>query len=191
MQNKEFDLQPILENELVKIIPLKEDDFEVLFNVASDRLIWEQHPNKDRYKREVFMNFFKGAIESEGAFMIFDKETGNAIGSSRYYGYNKEDRSVSVGYTFLAKDHWGTRYNRALKKLMLDHAFKYTDKVYFHIGAENIRSQKAIEKLGAEIIEEVEMEYYGEEKKLNFVYKISAEQWKRNHSCGSEVEQCK
>ena len=177
MQNTEFELQPTLGNELVKIIPLKEDDFEILFNVASDPLIWEQHPNKDRYKREVFMNFFKGAIESEGAFLIYDNETGKAIGSSRYYGYNKEDSSVSIGYTFLAKDHWGTRYNRALKKLMLDHAFKFVNKVYFHIGAENIRSQKAIEKLGAEKIEEVEMEYYGEEKKLNFVYQISAEQW--------------
>jgi RimJ/RimL family protein N-acetyltransferase len=174
----EFELRPILGNELVKIIPLKEDDFEILFNVASDPLIWEQHPNKDRYKREVFMNFFNGAIESKGAFLVFDKETDTPIGSSRYYGYNKEDSSVSIGYTFLAKDHWGTKYNRALKKLMLEHAFKFTDKVYFHIGAENIRSQKAIEKLGAGKIDEVEMEYYGEEKKLNFVYQISAEQWK-------------
>lgn len=177
MITKDFDLQPELENDLVRIKPLGEDDFEMLYKVASDPLIWEQHPNKDRYKREVFETFFKGAIESKGAFLVFNNQTGKPIGSSRYYGFNKEDCSVSVGYTFLAKDHWGTVYNSALKKLMLDHAFKYVSKVYFHIGAVNIRSQKAIEKLGAEKIDEVEMEYYGEEKKLNFVYQIEKEKW--------------
>lgn len=177
MNTKDFDLQPNLENDLVKIQPLRENDFEILYKVASDPLIWEQHPNKDRYKREVFENFFKGAIESKGAFLVYDKNTGEAIGSSRYYGFNKEEDSVSIGYTFLAKDHWRTLYNRALKKLMLGHAFKFVSKVYFHIGAVNIRSQKAIEKLGAEKIEEVEMEYYGEEKKLNFVYQIEKENW--------------
>ncbi len=148
-----------------------------MFNVASDPEIWEQHPNKDRYKKEVFMNFFTGAIESGGAFIVCDAESGKPIGSSRYYGYDREDDSVSVGYTFLAKDHWGTKYNRALKSLMLDHAFKFVSKVYFHIGAENIRSQKAIERLGAEKIGEKEMEYYGEEMKLNYIYKITSERW--------------
>lgn len=149
-----------------------------MFNVASDPQIWEQHPNKDRYKKEVFLNFFRGALESGGAFIVCDSETGKPIGSSRYYGFDREDNSVSVGYTFLAKDHWGTKYNRALKSLMLDHAFKFVSKVYFHIGAENIRSQKAIEKLGAEKIGEKEMEYYGEEMKLNYIYKITSERWR-------------
>lgn len=80
-----FELQPILENEYVKIIPLKNNDFEILYNIASDPLIWEQHPNKDRYKKEVFENFFKGAIESKGAFLILDNKTNMPIGSSRYY----------------------------------------------------------------------------------------------------------
>ena len=175
----DFELQPVLENDLVRIVPLKEDDFEKLYEVASDPMIWEQHPNKDRYKREVFEIFFKGAIESNGAFLVFDKRTGDSIGSTRYYGYDKDGSSVSIGYTFLGRDHWGTTYNRALKTLMLDHAFKFVNKVYFHIGAVNIRSQKAILKLGAEKIDEVEMEYYGEEKKLNYVYQIGDEQWSR------------
>jgi RimJ/RimL family protein N-acetyltransferase len=135
----EFELQPTLENEFVKIRPLKEDDFEALYKVASDPLIWEQHPNKDRYKRDVFQTFFKGAMESKGAFLVFDNKTGEAIGSSRFYGFDKEAKSVVIGYTFLAKDHWGTTYNRALKTLMLNHAFRFADKVIFHIGAYNIR----------------------------------------------------
>ena len=166
-----------MENDIIRIDPLKEDDFEKLYAVASDPVIWEEQSNKERYKREVFETFFKGAIESKGAFLVFDNRTGNPIGSTRYYGYDKEDSSVSIGYTFLARDHWGTTYNRALKTLMLDHAFKFVNKVYFHIGAVNIRSQKAIERLGAEKIDEVEMEYYGEEKKLNYVYQIDRNYW--------------
>lgn len=178
MKLQDFELQPVLENELIRIEPLKESDFETLYETASDPQIWKQHPNKDRYKREVFLTFFKGAIESKGAFLVYDKNTGRAIGSSRYYGYDKEESSVSVGYTFLAADHWGTVYNRALKTLMLDHAFKYVERVYFHIGAENIRSQKAIEKLGAKKVNEVEMEYYGEKKNLNYIYRITSGEWK-------------
>ena len=175
---KEFNLQPLLDDTVISLQPLKDSDFGKLFEVASDPLIWEQHPNKDRYKEEVFKNFFKGAMESKGAFLIYDKVTGKPIGSSRFYGFDPEDNSVSIGYTFLARDHWGTKYNRAVKRLMLDHAFKFVMKVYFHIGAENIRSQKAIEKLGAVKIDEVEMEYYGEERKLNFVYLMDNEKWK-------------
>jgi RimJ/RimL family protein N-acetyltransferase len=167
-----FELQPTLENDTVKLIPLKEKDFEILYEIASDRLIWEQHPNKDRYKREVFENFFKGAIESGGAFLIYDNETGKAIGSSRFYFPDDKPYSVAIGYTFIAKDHWGTTYNQAVKRLMLDHAFKFVKTVYFHIGAENIRSQKAIEKLGAVKVEEKDVKYYGEEESKNYVYKL-------------------
>jgi hypothetical protein len=86
---KNFDLQPSLENESVKIQPLQSIDFEVLYSVASDPLIWEQHPNKDRYKREVFETFFKGAMESGAAFLVIDKKTNKVIGSSRYYDLDR------------------------------------------------------------------------------------------------------
>lgn len=174
-----FELQPTLENELIRIQPLKQDDFETLYNIASDPLIWEQHPNKDRYKKEVFETFFKGAMESKGAFLVFDKQTNTPIGSSRYYELDTEAKSIAVGYTFLAKDHWGGRYNPALKALMLDHAFCFVDKVILHIGAVNVRSQKAAERLGAKKVAELEMEYYGEPNKLNFVYQIGKEEWNK------------
>ncbi len=167
-----FNTQPTLENEFVRIQPLKESDFETLYGVACDPLIWEQHPNKDRYKREVFEIFFKGAIESGGAFLVFDKQTDVAIGSSRFYDYNEENKSVLIGYTFFARSHWGSKYNHALKNLMILYAFQFVDSVIFHIGANNIRSQKAIERLGALKIDELEVKYYGEESKLNFVYEI-------------------
>lgn len=172
-----FNLQPTLENEFVKIEPLKAGDFETLYNVASDPLIWEQHPNPDRYKRPVFEIFFKGAMESESAFLVFDSQTGRAIGSSRYYDLNTNTKSIAIGYTFLAKDHWGGLYNPALKTLMLNHAFTFIDNVILHIGANNIRSQKATEKLGAKKIAEIEMEYYGEANRLNFVFEIKKQAW--------------
>ncbi|MDI9255964.1 MULTISPECIES: GNAT family N-acetyltransferase [Flavobacterium] len=171
-----FDLQPThLHNERIQLTPLQEDDFEALYAVASDPLVWEQHPNPLRFQREVFQNFFEGAMSSQGAFLIRDTKTGEAVGSSRFYDYNKNQKSVLIGYTFLGRPFWGNGYNRALKKLMLDYAFQYVNKVYFHIGAGNIRSQKAIAKIGAVKVDEFEVDYYGEEPKLNFVYEITRE----------------
>lgn len=168
----DFNTQPFLENNLIKLVPLKQEDFEELFLVASDPLIWEQHPNKNRYKKEVFKVFFEGAIKSGGAFKILDAKTNQLIGSTRFYELVNQPKSIAIGYTFYARSHWGGKYNPACKKLMLDYAFQYVDSVIFHIGANNIRSQKSIERLGAKKIAEEEIEYYGEESKLNFIYEI-------------------
>ena len=168
-----FNIQPdYLQNELIRLVPLQETDFEELYNVASNPKVWEQHPNPNRYKLEYFKTYFKGAIESKGAFLILDAMTNETLGCSRYYDYNETDNSVLIGYTFIGTKFWGNGYNKALKKLMLDYALQFVDKVYFHIGAFNIRSQKAIEKIGAIKVDEFEVEYYGETSKLNFVYLI-------------------
>ncbi|MFN3752637.1 GNAT family N-acetyltransferase [Flavobacterium sp.] len=173
-----FDWQPnFLENELIKLIPLRETDFEELYEVASDPLVWEQHPNKLRYQLEVFQNYFEGAMLSKGAFLIRDQKTKEVVGCSRFYDYNENDNSVLIGYTFIGRKFWGNGYNKALKKIMLDYAFQQVDKVYFHIGAFNIRSQKAIEKIGAIKVDEFEVEYYGEDAKLNFVYEIAKQDY--------------
>jgi RimJ/RimL family protein N-acetyltransferase len=169
-----FVLQPTsLHDDLIKIVPLEENDFEKLYEVASNPLVWEQHPNPNRYKRAVFENYFKGAIESKGAFLILDAVTNETVGCSRYYDLNQEDHSVLIGYTFIGIKFWGKGYNKALKKIMLEYAFQFVDKVYFHVGASNYRSQKAIEKIGAVKVDEFEVEYYGESSKLNFIYMIN------------------
>ncbi len=169
-----FKLQPgNLENEIIKLVPLNENDFEELYVVANDELLWEQHPNKLRHQLDVFQIFFEGAIVSKGAFIIRDSKTNEAIGTSRYYDYNEKENSILIGYTFIGRKFWGENYNKVLKKMMLDYAFQYVDKVYFHIGAQNIRSQKAIEKIGAIKVDEFEVAYYGEPSKLNFIYVIN------------------
>jgi len=172
-----FDLQPSLENKLIKITPIKKSDFEDLYKVASDPLVWEQHPNKNRYQREVFENFFKGAMESEGAFLVSETETGEVVGSSRYYELDEKNSSVAVGYTFIGRNYWGKGYNAALKKLMFDHAFQYVDQITLHIGETNFRSQKAAEKIGAIKVGEINIAYYGEPVKLNFIYQMTKQDW--------------
>jgi RimJ/RimL family protein N-acetyltransferase len=141
------------------------------------RLIWEQHPNKERWQRDVFENFFKGAIQSKGAFKIVDKATGNTIGSTRFYDYNEADKSILIGYTFYATEFWGKGVNHLVKKLMLDYIFQHVSAVTFHIGAENIRSQISISRLGIAKIAEEEVAYFGEQPQLNFIYRITKADW--------------
>jgi RimJ/RimL family protein N-acetyltransferase len=153
------------------------DDFDALYAVASDPLIWEQHPNKNRYQRTVFETFFKGALESRGALCVLDNATGELIGSSRYYDLDEKRRVVNIGYTFIARSAWGRQYNRALKTLMLDHAFRFVDRVIFHVGAGNMRSRKAMEKLGGIYTGEVPVSYFGEPSSQNVIYKIDKIDW--------------
>ncbi len=174
-----FHLQPdFLHNDLVKLVPLQESDFEKLFAIGSNPKVWEQHPNPNRFKLEDFTNYFKGAIESKGAFIVLDAKTNEAVGCSRFYNYDENENSILIGYTFVATKFWGSGYNRSMKKLMLDYAFQFVDRVYFHIGAFNLRSQKAIEKIGAVNVGEFEVEYYGETSKLNFAYAIDKNDYK-------------
>ena len=172
-----FDLQPKLVASLVTAYPLEKTDFEELFSVASDPKIWEQHPNKDRWKMEAFKVFFDGALLSKGAYKIVNKTNGNVIGCTRFYDYNEKECSILIGYTFYGRLYWGKGYNISVKKLMLDYIFKYVSIVYFHIGALNIRSQMAISKLGTTKIDEMEVTYFGEKPKLNYIYKLTKDEW--------------
>jgi RimJ/RimL family protein N-acetyltransferase len=149
-----MELQPLLNGNLVRLRPLEAADFERLYEVASDPLVWEQHPENTRYRRDVFEGFFAKAIQSGGAFAILDAAAGSTIiGSSRYYEWNAEVKTVFIGFTFLARQYWGGDYNREIKHLMLAHAFKYVDRVFFEVGLCNVRSQKAMLKIGAEKVE--------------------------------------
>jgi RimJ/RimL family protein N-acetyltransferase len=144
-----FDLQPILEGKILGLRPLRPEDFPDLYAVASDPLIWEQHPHKERYKEEIFNGFFREAMESGGALIAFDSKNSQVIGSSRFYGYSEEKSEIEIGWTFLARSHWGGIYNHEMKQLMLRHAFKFVNKVVFLVGPQNLRSQRALEKIGA------------------------------------------
>lgn len=143
-----FDLQPTLEGKLLTLRPLRPEDYDALYAVASDPLIWEQHPASDRYEPVVFAAFFREALESGGALVAVDAATGRVIGSSRYYGYDAANSEIEIGWTFLARSHWGGIYNGEMKRLMLRHAFRFVDNVVFLVGPQNFRSQRAVEKIG-------------------------------------------
>ena len=179
MASENFNLQPeILEDDLVVLKPVSENAFASFFEIASDPLIWEFHPEKDRYKKEVFQKYFDGAVASQSSFLVFDKATRALIGSSRYYNYEPGLSRVAIGYTFLARKYWGGRYNRSMKSLMLNHAFKYVNSVVFHIGQENIRSQKAPMKLGAKKNREFDFSNTG--KLTHAEFELTSTDWKAN-----------
>jgi RimJ/RimL family protein N-acetyltransferase len=158
-------LQPILSGQLVRLRPLAPDDFEPLYQAASDPLIWEQHPQNTRYQRAVFAQYFAAALKSQGALLVLERATGRVIGCSRYY--DRQARQITIGYTFLIRACWGGRYNGEMKKLMLDHAFRQFDRVLFEIGEHNLRSQTAIERLGAQRCGKRLLD-----GKVNFIYRL-------------------
>lgn len=144
-----LDRQPHLAGELIDLRPATADDFAALFAVASDPLIWAVHPAHDRWQEASFRQLFDGGIQSGGMLVATDRATGAVIGSSRYDFGRAEAGEVEIGWTFLARSHWGGRYNGEMKQLMLDHAFGAVARVIFLIGETNIRSRRAVERIGA------------------------------------------
>ena len=168
-----FDLQPCLKGELLELRPLRAEDFSALYAVASDPLLWEQHPANDRWRPEVFEAFFREAMASGGALAAIDSRTGAMIGSSRFHGYDPLRGEIEIGWTFLARSHWGGAYNGEMKRLMLEHAFRFVERVIFLVGPRNLRSQRAMEKIGG-VRASMRADAAGRE---SFVYQIAASAW--------------
>jgi RimJ/RimL family protein N-acetyltransferase len=177
----EFDLQPILKGKLLELRPLQVADFEALFTAASDPGIWEQHPERDRYKKDVFQTYFDSAIDSGGAFAIVDRATGQIIGSSRYWNLKPAESEVEIGWTFLERRFWGGRHNSELKSLMLDHAFRFVDRVVFVVGENNLRSRQALRKMGAELVGNVERTAPDGTVRRNVIFAIRRRDWLTSH----------
>jgi N-acetyltransferase len=140
--------QPNLEGPTLRIRPLIADDWEGLFAVAADPLIWAQHPAHDRWRRDVFAGYFAEARASGGGVVVIERATGAIVGASRYQPLQSSGNDIEIGWSFLARRLWGGPANREKKTLMLDHAFGAVESVVFKIGAENMRSRRAVEKLG-------------------------------------------
>jgi RimJ/RimL family protein N-acetyltransferase len=147
------DLQPCLVGDLVELRPLAHEDWDGLFAVASDPLIWVQHPNSNRYQQDVFRKFFQEGLDCGGALTAIDRLTHRIIGSSRFGWYPRQSRTIEIGWTFLSRAYWGGRFNGEMKKLMIEHAFRFADRVVFVIGPDNLRSRRAIERIGATLTE--------------------------------------
>ena len=145
-----MDIKDKLENKNFILKLLNNNDFDLLYNIGKNKKILEQHPENDRWKKEKFNIFFNKGIENKfGLYGIYDKSKNTIIGSTRYYSYSKKKKSIKIGFTFLTPEYWSSDTNLQIKTLMLGYAFKYVENIYFDIGKNNIRSRKAIEKIGA------------------------------------------
>lgn len=147
--------QPVLEGERLLLRPLTPDDWDALFAIARDRQVWAIHPQHDRWQEPVFRRFFADALDRSGALVVIEKASGTIIGSSQY---KPESRgAVEIGWTFLAPRYWGGSYNREMKRLMLAHAFQFVERAEFRVGECNLRSQRAMAKIGGRLTERFDM----------------------------------
>ncbi len=173
-----MDRQPTLEDVSVILRPLREDDWGALYTIASDPAVWEQHPFHDRWKEELFRAFFDDALAKGGALAVIDRASDAVIGTTRFQEYKPEDGgSVEIGWTFLSPRCWGKGVNRAMKRLMLAHAFQSVARVDFRVGETNYRSRIALENIGAQRTDRTELDRYQGKRVLHLVYAITAEEF--------------
>ena len=171
-----MDRQPTLEGETLLLRPLVTDDWDALYLAASDPLIWELHPANDRWQEPVFRAYFADALAQGGALAVIDKRSGAIIGSSRMQAYEPANGgSVEIGWTFLARSHWGGGINRELKRLMLTHALKYVERVDFRVGETNLISRRAMEKIGGQLSDRSELAETSSGPVLHVIYEITRE----------------
>ena len=168
----EPDRQPTLTGDLVTIRPSTPEDWDALFAVASDPLVWEVHPAHDRWQEPVFRAYFDTGLASGGALTIIDRVTGAVIGSSRYDNWKPEADEIEIGWTYLARAYWGGTYNREIKRLMLDHIHAQVATVVFSVGETNVRSRRAMEKIGGVLRPEVEHRLMAGEMKPHVIFEI-------------------
>lgn len=147
-----YDFQPRLSGALIEMRPYVEDDFEALYAVAADPLIWEVHPVPERYQRPIFRAYVDDALADKGGLVAIERATGKIVGFSRYSQAYVGDEEMEIGWTFLSRHLWGGQHNRDMKRIMLTHALAHFPRVIFRVGKGNVRSRRAMEKIGGTLI---------------------------------------
>lgn len=174
-----INLQPVLEDQLVILRPLQRGDFEDLFRISHNPLVWQQHPAKERSEIGGFSRFFQDALDSGSAFCILDKKNKNIIGTTRFNPSAEISNAIEIGWTFIAPEFWGGTINKSIKNLMLEHAFTGYEYVLFYIHSENFRSQKAVEKIGARPVKMLENKRLTERFTASMIYMIAKDDFKQ------------
>lgn len=173
-----LDLAPVLVGPNITVRPIENSDWQGLFAAAADPKLWAQHPSSDRYQEPVFKAFFDAAIASKSAFTFVDNKSGQLMGSSRYNGFDKEASEIEIGWTFIARSHWGGTANAEIKTLMLNHAFGFVETVVFWVGETNQRSRRAMQKIGGVLRDGVHYrEIAGDEPHV--IFEIHRADWQR------------
>ncbi len=170
-----FDYQPVLRGEAVILRPAVAGDRDALFALASDPRVWALHPRSDRYQESVFQAYFDDGLASGGALVALCRTTGAVAGWSRYSADFARPGEIEIGWTFLGRDYWGGKINADMKRLMLTHAFRFVDQVIFRVGERNLRSRRAVEKLGATLTDRTDSPDAGAAGSVNLYYAIRRE----------------
>ncbi|KPP89060.1 MAG: acetyltransferase [Rhodobacteraceae bacterium HLUCCA08] len=171
----DFDDQPELNGKRLCLRPMQAADRAGLFAAASDPATWEQHPADDRWRPEAFDPYFDVLLDAGGTLVA---RAGDAIiGCSRFYPVPDHPGDIGIGFTFLAPSHWGGGWNREMKALMLAHAFRHFDRVWFHIAPGNLRSQIATTRLGAVFRYDAELDL-GTGSSLTKCYVMTPDSWR-------------
>lgn len=174
----EIDRQPTLTDGHFSISPLRETDIPVLAKAACDPGIWEQHPSKERGVEAHFIPYAHTLLNAGGT-VVFEKiDEKRIIGCSRFYDAPNAAGDIAIGFTFIEREFWGQGVNKALKRMMIDHIFQSRDQLWLHIAPENIRSQRATEKLGARKLEAMAIDPLNTGKtSLHYCYRLSKSDW--------------
>ena|SRR5579863_10580132 len=175
-----LDLQPTLIGNYITLRPLTAQDFCEVLLAATDPAIWAQHPDPLRGTPEGFPSFFEGALNSKGCLVAVDANRKSIVGWSRYSNYTRTER-VTIGYTFLIRSHWGGTANAEIKRLMLRHAFTDVREVLFSVAEHNLRSRRAVEKLGAQLAGVEDLPRWGQ---IHVIYRVTPNLWARGAAPG-------
>jgi RimJ/RimL family protein N-acetyltransferase len=171
-----FDFQPHLIGELVSLRPTLPTDWDALHAVGSDPEIWEQHPRANRGTELQFRIYFDEGLSSGASLIALNRTDGAMVGWSRYLTEYAEPGEIEIGGTFLGRAYWGGAYNRDMKALMLNHAFRFVPRVIFRIGEHNLRSRRATEKIGAKLTDRVQTVIIDGKPSLHLFYELSRHQ---------------
>jgi RimJ/RimL family protein N-acetyltransferase len=167
-----FDYQPHLTGQFVDMRPAAAEDFAPLYALAADPAVWELHPQHDRWRPEVFRAFFDDGLASGGALVAICKATGAVAGWSRYSALYALPGEIEIGWTFLGRAFWGGAHNSDMKRIMLAHAFRFVDQVIFRVGETNLRSRRAVEKLGSLLTDRTSITESASGRSVNLYYAL-------------------
>lgn len=182
-----MDLQPTLEGERLLLRPLREADREALYEVARDPLLWVDHPDSGRWREPAFNAHFATLLDRGGSLAVTERASGTLIGVSRFqYGSPENGGTIEIGSTFLSRDHWGGATNREMKRLLLTHALRHVARVEFWAWRENLRSCRALEKIGARLLDRIEPVEIAGQTFPHRVFEVTLADFERGPLAGGE-----
>ena len=178
----------LLQSKHVSLEFLLPEHTEELRILAKDDRIWEftktlliDEKYDQRFDEYISLALDNKALEGQVAFVIRRVTDRSIIGMTRYYGIDEKNKRLNIGYTWYIPSVWGKVYNKECKLLLLSYAFENLNfnRVGFEVAHQNIRSQKAVEKIGG--VKEGVLRKYAQRpdgiSRDTFVFSIINDEW--------------